>query len=220
MTRHTALIGAMAFLLTIPPGTGALEAQSHTRGDPNRSAPASQPAPANQPAPAKAVPRDRVQSGQAVARPSGPPAGQVPPRTVYVAPGWYGYRPYVRGGLGFDLSYGYRTPYWGLYSYPAYGSPLGVPPGYAAPGGYGYGYGYGYGSVRLQVRPREAAVSVDGYYVGTVNDFDGMFQHLDLDAGPHRIDIYAPGYETLTVDVRIDSPRTITYRGDLRFEQP
>jgi hypothetical protein len=140
----------------------------------------------------------------------------VTPPAVYVAPNCYAYRPFIRGGLDLGLYYGYRSPYWGPYSYPAYGYPLGVPPGYATadPGGYGYG------SVRLQVKPREAAVSVDGYYVGTVNDFDGVFQHLDLEAGPHRIDIYAPGFAPLTFEVRIDSSRTITYRGDLRFAQP
>ena len=53
-----------------------------------------------------------------------------------------------------------------------------------------------------------------------MNDFDGVFQHLDLEAGPHRIDICAPGFAPLTFEVRIDSSRTITYGGDLRFAQP
>jgi hypothetical protein len=209
MTTTTRLIAVTIFVLATSIGAAPLEAQSRSRRDGGRSAPA-----------ARAVPRDRVQSGGPVARSSRPPAVRVTPPRVYVAPGWYGYRPYVRGGLDFGLSYGYRTPYWGPYSYPAYGYPLGVPPGYATADPGGYGYGYGYGSVRLQVTPREAAVSVDGYYAGSVNDFDGVFQHLDLEAGPHRIEIDAPGYEALTFDVRIDSSRTITYRGDLRFAQP
>ena len=205
MTAHTRLIAAAAILLTATLGTAPLEAQSRDRGrQADRTA-------------ARAVPRGSAQSGRAVVGRSRPPVVRVTPPAVYVAPNRYAYRPFIRGGLDLGLYYGYRSQYWGQYSYPAYGYPIGVPPGYvtAGPGGYGYGYG----SVRLQVKPREAAVSVDGYYVGTVNDFDGVFQHLDLEAGPHRIDIYAPGYEALTFDVRIDSSRTITYRGDLLFAQ-
>ena len=37
-----------------------------------------------------------------------------------------------------------------------------------------------YGDVRLMVRPRDAAVYVDGYYAGVVDDFDGVFQRLTL----------------------------------------
>ena len=158
----------------------------------------------------------------------------------------YGYRPYVRGGVNLGFSFGYTTPFWGLYAYPSYGYygygyPYRYPYGYAynypysypyrynAPSSYPYapapGYvvadpGDAYGSVRLAVTPRYAAVHVDGYYVGTVDDFDGVFQHLDLPPGPHHIDISAPGCETLSFDVRIDSPQTITYRGDLRLAQP
>ncbi len=33
---------------------------------------------------------------------------------------------------------------------------------------------------------------VDGYYVGRVDDFDGLFQRLHLASGPHRLEIRAP----------------------------
>jgi hypothetical protein len=97
--------------------------------------------------------------------------------------------------------------------------------GYYDPG-YGYGGG-GYptytppqrdieGAVRIKVTPREASVYVDGYYVGHVDDFDGVMQKLHLSEGPHRIELRDPKYEPLTFDVRIDTDQTITYRGEMK----
>jgi hypothetical protein len=102
------------------------------------------------------------------------------------------------GGLGF----GYYDP-WG-----------GGDAGYYRPYGYGAGSNYE-GSLRLRVEPRDASVLVDGYYVGTVDDFDGVFQRLYVEAGPHRIELRAPGYEPLTFDVRPDPGRVATYTGEL-----
>jgi hypothetical protein len=74
------------------------------------------------------------------------------------------------------------------------------------------------GSVRLDVQPAGMLqFYVDGYYVGTANDFNG---ELELEAGPHTIEIRAPGYETLSFDVRIAAQRLITYRGALTPIQP
>jgi hypothetical protein len=66
------------------------------------------------------------------------------------------------------------------------------------------------------VKPREAEVFVDGYYVGRVDDFDGMFQRLELEAGPHRIEIRQPGLPPTSFDVRIIPGDTISYTADLR----
>lgn len=70
------------------------------------------------------------------------------------------------------------------------------------------------GSLRLNVQPeRGLQVHVDGYYVGTPDDFSG---ELELEAGPHNIEIAAPGHETLHIDVKITPHRSITYRGALK----
>jgi len=66
------------------------------------------------------------------------------------------------------------------------------------------------------MKPRDATVYIDGYYVGIVNDFDGVFQKLSIEAGSHRVEVRAPGYETLTFDVRIEPGRTTTYHGELK----
>ena len=72
------------------------------------------------------------------------------------------------------------------------------------------------GEIRLQVRPREAAVYVDGYYAGVVDDFDGVFQRLKLEAGAHRLEVRAPGFRPLVFDVLVTPGETTTYRGDLK----
>jgi len=64
------------------------------------------------------------------------------------------------------------------------------------------------------VDPRDAQVFVDGYYVGTVDDFDGG-RGLPLESGPQRIEMRAEGYEPLVVEVRILPGETITYEGEL-----
>ena len=56
---------------------------------------------------------------------------------------------------------------------------------------------------------------VDGYFVGVVDEFDGMFQRLRIDSGAHRIEVRAPGYEPLIFDVRIVTDRKTTYQGEM-----
>jgi hypothetical protein len=136
-------------------------------------------------------------------------------RTVIVQPPnvynhYYPRQRYPYGYGAFGLGYFYYDPYrWsGTTVYP------------------GYGYGGGYyqrpyssfdiGELRLDVSPRHAQVFVDGYYAGVVDDFDGAFQALKLESGAYRIEISAPGYETLTFDVRINPGQDIRYQGNLR----
>jgi hypothetical protein len=59
-------------------------------------------------------------------------------------------------------------------------------------------------------------VFVDGLYRGIVDDFDGVFQRLKLEAGAHRLEIRAAGFRPLVFDVLVTPGETTTYRGDLR----
>jgi hypothetical protein len=132
-----------------------------------------------------------------------------------------GYSPWGFGGVGFGSYYGsFYDPYVFYDPYaPWYGR-------YGGYSGYGYSrYGRGYpsiysypadGELRLKIKPREAQVFVDGYYVGIVDEFDGVFQRLHLPSGPHRIEVRAPGYETLTLDVQIRFADTTKYEGELQ----
>lgn len=72
------------------------------------------------------------------------------------------------------------------------------------------------GYLWLQVQPTTAQVYVDGYYLGTVADFSSSGPGRPLEAGPHRVEIRAPGFETVTFAVRILPDETMTYRTDLR----
>jgi hypothetical protein len=71
------------------------------------------------------------------------------------------------------------------------------------------------GGLQLDVDPRQALVYANGWPMGVVESFSGYYQHLDLPAGPHLIEIVAPGYETLVVELTVTPGRTTTYRGTL-----
>ena len=72
-----------------------------------------------------------------------------------------------------------------------------------------------YGGVSLELWPGNAEVWVDGTYAGWVEDFDGTMQPLTLMAGTHRIEVYAPGYEPLVLDVLVRAGEVVPYRGSL-----
>jgi PEGA domain len=137
--------------------------------------------------------------------------------------GFYAGYPFYGFGVGYGYPYAYGYPYYGYrYPYYGYGYPYGA---YAYPAGYGYvgSVGYGgyasggsgypgeaYGGVRIENAPRDAQVFVDGHYAGIVDDFDGPFQQLTLESGPHQIEIRAPGLPPLSFDVNVQPGRTLS----------
>jgi hypothetical protein len=192
------------------------------------SAPAPAPAPAPSPTSARssaesssdgggqarAVPRrgreDRPVVGNAIPRSQVPPydgniivGGGYPYYSYYPYYPWYypGYYPWGYGGIGFGFSW---------YSPGIYGSWYG-PPYYG-----GGGYAHYDGAVRIKIKPSRAEVLVDGYYVGVVDEFDNPFQQLQLESGPHRIEVRADGYEPLSFEVRVLPGKTITYKAELK----
>jgi hypothetical protein len=62
--------------------------------------------------------------------------------------------------------------------------------------------------VRLEVTPPEAEVYVDGFLAGSVEEFDGFFQHLSLDPGAREIVIYLDGYRTLREKLHVSPGRS------------
>jgi hypothetical protein len=146
-----------------------------------------------------AVRRPAVRTGAAVARP-------------------YAYRPYVRTYYASPAFYRFYGGYAGWYGgygwYPYYGGPYlyGYPYPYAYPYTYAYPYRryYDYSSAaQIKVQPREAQVFVDGYYVGTADDFDGWMQRLHVAPGGHDLDVYMPGYRTFSQKVLFRPGATI-----------
>jgi hypothetical protein len=57
------------------------------------------------------------------------------------------------------------------------------------------------GAIRIDVDQKDAEVYIDGYYAGTVDDFDGMFQRLRATAGGHQIVIRRDGFHSVKEDV-------------------
>ena len=126
----------------------------------------------------------------------------VAPRRVAVAP--------RRGGVVFGAYYRplYFSPFYDPF-YNAFYDPFLYR--YGAYPGYAYGQVYGPdSSVRLKVSPRNAEVFVDGRYAGTVDDFDGVFQRMRLESGPHDLTLYLPGYRTVTQQVLLQPNRTFS----------
>jgi hypothetical protein len=109
-------------------------------------------------------------------------------RSVVVGGGYF-YRPWF-----YDPWYGWGYPY-GWY-----------PPPYA------YGGRYVDSSLRLQVEPKETEVFIDGYYAGTVDDFDGFFQRLRLEPGEHEVQLYLAGHRTSRQKVYLQPTGTFRIR--------
>lgn len=162
---------------------------------------------------------DRAVPAYSRPRQGRPPVGSAgvrtspPPRSrdwYYPNYGRYGYG-YYMPGFGYGLGYNYYDPFMFGGSYYGYQGGYG---GYG--GGYGRGSRYDTGALRLKVKPRHAQVLVDGYFVGTIDSYDGIFQRLGLEAGGHRVEIRADGFEPLEFDVLITPGETITYKGEMR----
>jgi hypothetical protein len=71
-----------------------------------------------------------------------------------------------------------------------------------------YRYAYADASVRIEAAPKEAEVYVDGFYAGIVDDFDGVFQRLNIAPGQHEIVIYLNGYRSVHERVFLMPERT------------
>lgn len=69
--------------------------------------------------------------------------------------------------------------------------------------------------VRVRVTPNTAAVYVDGFYAGIVDDFDGIFQRLPLTPGGHEITLYLPGYRTVVQRIYLGPGSNLTLRENM-----
>ena len=111
-----------------------------------------------------------------------------------------GARPYygTRGSYVFVGGYFY-DPFYGPYPWW---------PRSAYYGGYYPVFDYR-AEVRIQATPRDAAVYVDGFYAGIVDDFDGAFQRLPLTPGGHRIELFMEGFRTVRRNLYVQPGSTM-----------
>jgi hypothetical protein len=68
--------------------------------------------------------------------------------------------------------------------------------------------------------PVTAAVYVDGYYAGTVENFNGTFQKLKLEPGTHDLTIYLEGYRSRHEQVYVGPDSTTKITGALEKLAP
>jgi hypothetical protein len=149
------------------------------------------PPPQGQPAQPKEQPPERtaqprVRTPDSTAKPRQAPEGRSTPRPHPQHPPVATVRPpRVRGEVVFVGGYFY-DPYFGVYPwwprttyryFPVFDARA---------------------HLRVDVRPKDAAVYVDGFYAGIVDDFDGIMQALPLPPGGHEITVFLDGYRTLT----------------------
>jgi hypothetical protein len=72
------------------------------------------------------------------------------------------------------------------------------------------------GGLVLEAVPDATQVFVDGYYVGLAEDFGPGERAIALEPGAHRIELRAPGYDTLTFNVMIEPNGIVRYRGEMQ----
>ena len=74
--------------------------------------------------------------------------------------------------------------------------------------------------LRIECRDRAAAVYVDAFYAGIVDDFDGVFQRLPLPPGGHHIALYHEGFETAEFSVYLRPGSSFTVHHEMRALPP
>jgi PEGA domain len=209
---RTALIPVILFLTT------SVNAQTPANGGTPAPAPRQtqaprrpSPPPHTTPAPPRTVaPPIVFPMGPLTAPPAGgltppvtfiPGTGTVPPRDIFLNGRRNPYRNYASPGAAYGAYGSYATE-----PDATSGSP--TPPGPAV-----------VGFLRVSGTPSEAQVFVDGYFVGTVGDMEAG-RPLMIGAGPHRLELRAPGYQSTEVDIRLAPNDTLTYRAMLDRAQP
>jgi hypothetical protein len=76
------------------------------------------------------------------------------------------------------------------------------------------------GSLGIETIPGSAQVFIDGFYVGLAEEFGLLGRPMNIAAGSHRVELRAPGYETLAFSVMIEPNQILRYRGDMQSTAP
>jgi hypothetical protein len=137
---------------------------------------------------------------------------------------FFGFRPRFRFGFGLIVGYPvafpygyYYSPYDYSYGYPVYGMAEPVPT-YPDNGYYGSPNGYSdnsanYGGVTFDLQPTNAAVYVDGKFIGTVAEFSPQQPPLSLTLGRHHVDLRLAGFQTMSFDMDVVAGQVTPYQG-------
>jgi hypothetical protein len=145
--------------------------------------------------------------GYAVARPY-----YYPPHAVVVHPNYYYYPyggyPYYHFHSHFSIGFGFFVGY--PVAYPGWYNPYAV-----GTFGYGVSTGVAYGGLSFDVQPYDAAVFVDGTFIGAAGDFGPQAAPLTLRAGLHHIELRADGSQPMAFDITVVPGQVIPYQGTM-----
>jgi hypothetical protein len=145
-------------------------------------------------------------------------------RAVFAEP-FFRFRPRFTFGFGLAVGYPvafpygyYYNPYDYAYGYPVYGMAQPVPTYpdngyYGSPNTGSADNGANYGGVTFDIQPTNAAVYVDGKYIGTVAEFSPQQPPLSLMLGRHHIDLRSQGFQTMSFDVDVVAGQVTPYQG-------
>jgi len=134
---------------------------------------------------------------------------------------FFRFRPWFTFGFGLNVGYPVAFPYGYYYApydyadgYPVYGmaEPVPVDPGYGAPPAPPDNTA-NFGGVTFDIQPTNAAVYVDGKYIGTVAEFSPQQPPLSLMLGRHHVDIRAEGFQTMSFDMDVVAGQVTPYQG-------
>ena len=141
-------------------------------------------------------------------------------RPVFVQP-YYSFRPrtYLSFGVGFGINIGYPVAYPFRYydPYGFYNFRIGVAPTYWSTNYSSYTSRVG--GLSFDIDPYDAAVFIDGEFVGYAGDFSSGQMPLTLAAGRHRVELEAGGFRPASFDITIVSGQVIPYRGTLAYDR-
>ncbi len=134
-----------------------------------------------------------------------------PPHVVVAHPSYYYYPyayPYYHFHSHFSIGFGFFVGY--PVAYPTWYNPYVV-------GTFGYGVpsGVAYGGLSFDVQPYDAAVFVDGTFIGAAGDFGPQAAPLTLRAGLHHVELRAEGAQPIGFDITVVPGQVIPYQGTL-----
>jgi hypothetical protein len=76
------------------------------------------------------------------------------------------------------------------------------------------------GRLVINVEPATAQIFAGGYYLGTAEDMDALAGGARLEPGAYRVEISAPGYETVSFLASVRPDQSTTYRRVLQPIEP
>jgi hypothetical protein len=71
-------------------------------------------------------------------------------------------------------------------------------------------------TLKLQIKPKRAAVFLDEKYVGHASEFGGAFRSMKISPGKHRIRVELPGYRTFDTEVNLLADQETEVKTELK----